>query len=71
MSLKVRSRVRVTSVVIRAEYSRSQRRSLLKWLNSTGTVTEFDPLWTLPWRVALDSGEYVAFARDNLEVLEP
>ncbi|GAI47238.1 unnamed protein product, partial [marine sediment metagenome] len=46
----VQSRVRVVAVVIRAGYGRYERRRLLKWLNATGTVIEFDPRWTLPWR---------------------
>ena len=71
LSLRVHSRVQVESVIIRASYSRSQRYSLLKNLGATGTVIEFDPIWTLPWRLALDNGEYVAFARNSLEVLEP
>jgi len=69
--LQVHSRVRIVSVIIRAGDGRYERRRLLKWLNATGTVVSFDTRWTLPWRVRLDSGEYVSFAKDNLEVLEP
>jgi len=65
------SRVRVTSVTIQASFSRSQRQCLLKCLNTTGTVTSFDPRWTYPYIVKLDHGTTFAFAKDNLEVLEP
>lgn len=71
LPLRVNSRVRVVSVVIRAGYSRSQRHSLLKCLNATGTVVSFDPRFTLPCFIRLDDGDYFAFTKDNLEVLEP
>jgi len=71
MTLEVDRRVRVVAVTIRAGYGRYERRRLLKWLNATGTVVSFDPRWTLPWRVRLDNGEYVAFAKESLEVLAP
>jgi len=69
--VQVHSRVRIISVTVWAHHSDSERRRSLKWLNATGTIVNFDPRWTLPWRVKLDSGEYKAFAKDNLEVLEP
>ncbi len=71
MPPKVRSRVRVVSVVIQASDSPGGTDRLLKCLNATGTVVRFDPRWTLPYHVELDDGRFVSFAEDNLEVLEP
>jgi len=71
LPLRLHSRVRVVSVTIQASCSYSLRQSLLKWLNATGTVINFDPRWTHPYIVKLDNGDSFAFAKDSLEVLEP
>jgi len=71
LPLRVHSRVRVVSVVIRAGYSRYERCCLLKSLDTTGTVIRFDPRWALPFYVSLDNGDHRTFSADNLEVLGP
>ena len=69
-SLRVHSRVRVVSITIRTMDSRALRCNLIQCLGATGTVINFDPRWTLPWRVRLDNDDLFAFAEDNLQVLE-
>ena len=71
LPLRLHSRVRVISVRIGASDSSSQRYSLLKCLDTTGTVVGFDPRFTLPWRVKLDDGNFAVFAEENLKALEP
>ena len=71
LSLKVHSRVRVVAITIRITESRALRCNLIQCLGATGTVINFDPRLTLPWRVRLDNGDLFAFAENNLEVLEP
>ncbi len=68
-ALRVHSRVRVVSIVVRASDSPGYRQCLLKRLGGTGTVDSVDPRFTLPFRVKLDDGDITAFAEDNLEVL--
>ena len=71
LPLRVHSRVRVVSVLIHAGCSPVHRQELLTHLDATGTVTNFDPRWTLPYIVKLDNAAHATFAEDNLEVLEP
>jgi len=71
MPLKVRSRVQVMAIVVWAEDSRSERRSRLRCLGTTGTVIAWDPRWTLPCYVKLDNGDLRRFSKHHLEVLEP
>lgn len=71
LPLRLNSRVRVTSVVIRAGYSSSLRYSLLERLDGVGTVVSFDPRSAWPFCIKLDDGTFICLAEDNLEVLEP
>lgn len=71
LPLRIHSRVRVRSVLIQAGYSPVLRQEFLGHLGATGTVTNFDPRWTLPYIVKLDNAGHTAFTEDNLEVLEP
>ena len=69
LPLRVHSRVRVTSVTIRASDSPGHGQHLLKRLGTTGTIDSLDPRFTLPFRVRLDNGEITAFSEDELEPL--
>ncbi len=71
LPLRVHSRVRVVAITIRAWSSQSLRNKLLEHLAATGTVTSFDPRYTLPYRVKFDDGSFLSFAEKSLQVLEP
>lgn len=69
LPLREQSRVRIVAITIRTRDSRALRCNLIQCLGATGTVINFDPRLTLPWRVRLDNADLFAFAEDNLEVL--
>ena len=69
-TLKVHSRVRVVCVTLRTVDSRALRCNLMQCLGATGTVINFDPRFTLPYRVRFNNGDLFGFAEDSLEVLE-
>ena len=71
LPLRIHSRVRVVSVVIRADDSPALRHCLLRRLNMVGTVVTFDPRHLLNCRINFDDGDVAFFRKESLEVLEP